>query len=78
MTRTSPTVQADAARDAMREPRGVVAGILWAATWIAAIVAIAVTGVSAASALRLTGVPDPGAVSVSIIFQGLSEWANRQ
>ncbi|MGV9794439.1 cytochrome c oxidase assembly protein [Gordonia sp. NPDC003422] len=63
MTRTSPTVQADAARDAMREPRGVVAGILWAATWIAAIVAIAVTGVSAASALRLTGVPDPGALT---------------
>ncbi|ASR03847.1 Inner membrane protein YebZ [Gordonia rubripertincta] len=44
----------------MNEPRGVVTAVLWASGWLAAIVAIAVTAISASTALRLTGVPDPG------------------
>lgn len=44
----------------MNEPRGVVTAVLWASGWLAAIVAIAVTAISATTALRLTGVPDPG------------------
>ena len=44
----------------MNEPRGVVTAVLWASGWLAAIVAIAVTAISASTALKLTGVPDPG------------------
>ncbi|EON33896.1 hypothetical protein GTC6_05997 [Gordonia terrae C-6] len=60
MTRTSTPASAEQHRDAMNEPRGIVTAILWASGWLAAIVAVAVTAISAASALRLTGVPDPG------------------
>lgn len=44
----------------MNEPRGVVTAVLWAGGWLAAVIAVTVTAVSAATALRLTGVPDPG------------------
>lgn len=63
MTRTTPQPATETVRDSMREPRGAVAGVLWASTWIAAVMAIAVTGVSAVSALQLAGVPDPGALT---------------
>ena len=39
---------------------------------------LSVTGRSRNFRQKSLGVPDPGAVSVSIVFQGLSEWANRQ
>ncbi|ETA08001.1 MULTISPECIES: cytochrome c oxidase assembly protein [Gordonia] len=60
MTRTSTSASPDQNRDAMNEPRGVVTAVLWASGWLAAIVAIAVTAISASTALKLTGVPDPG------------------
>ncbi|QMU19268.1 cytochrome c oxidase assembly protein [Gordonia rubripertincta] len=60
MTRSSTSASPDQNRDAMNEPRGVVTAVLWASGWLAAIVAIAVTAISASTALRLTGVPDPG------------------
>ncbi|MGV6990861.1 cytochrome c oxidase assembly protein [Gordonia amicalis] len=60
MTRTSTSASPDQNRDAMNEPRGVVSAVLWALGWLAAIVAVAVTAVSASTALELTGVPDPG------------------
>ncbi|MCK8612725.1 cytochrome c oxidase assembly protein [Gordonia sp. C13] len=60
MTRSSTSATPDQNRDAMNEPRGVVTAVLWASGWLAAIVAIAVTAVSASTALKLTGVPDPG------------------
>ncbi|ATD70521.1 MULTISPECIES: cytochrome c oxidase assembly protein [Gordonia] len=60
MTRTSTSASPDQNRDAMNEPRGVVSAVLWASGWLAAIVAVAVTAVSASTALKLTGVPDPG------------------
>ncbi|MDS1112645.1 cytochrome c oxidase assembly protein [Gordonia westfalica] len=60
MTRSSTSASPDQNRDAMNEPRGVVTAVLWASGWLAAIVAIAVTAISATTALRLTGVPDPG------------------
>ncbi|MBD0861173.1 bifunctional copper resistance protein CopD/cytochrome c oxidase assembly protein [Gordonia sp. zg691] len=63
MTRTSTPASAEQHRDEMNEPRGVVTAILWAWGWLAAIVAVAVTAVSAASVLTLTGVPDPGALT---------------
>ncbi len=47
----------------MNEPRGVVTAILWAGGWLAAVVAVAVTAISAATALKLTGVPDPGPIT---------------
>ena len=64
MTRTTPQPATEPVRDSMREPRGAVAGVLWASTWIAAVMAIAVTGISAVSALQLAGVPDPGPPSI--------------
>ncbi|MBM7279449.1 bifunctional copper resistance protein CopD/cytochrome c oxidase assembly protein [Gordonia rubripertincta] len=60
MTRSSTSASPDQNRDAMNEPRGVVTAVLWASGWLAAIVAIAVTAISASTALKLTGVPDPG------------------
>ncbi|WP_168698639.1 cytochrome c oxidase assembly protein [Gordonia paraffinivorans] len=63
MTRTSTSAPADQQRDAMNEPRGVVTAILWAGGWLAAVVAVAVTAISAATALKLTGVPDPGPIT---------------
>lgn len=60
MTRSSTSASPDQNRDAMNEPRGVVTAVLWASGWLAAIVAIAVTAVSASTVLKLTGVPDPG------------------
>ena len=60
MTRATPTAPAELDRDSMREERGVVAGLGWVLGWIGAVVAIVVTGISAASALELAGVPDPG------------------
>lgn len=39
---------------------------------------LSVTGRSRNFRQKSLGVPDPGAVSVSIVFQGLSEWASRQ
>ncbi|MHC3001124.1 cytochrome c oxidase assembly protein [Gordonia sp. GN26] len=60
MTRSSTSATPDQNRDAMNEPRGVVTAVLWASGWLAAIVAVAVTAVSASTALKLTGVPDPG------------------
>lgn len=60
MTSASPTAPAESRRDAMREPHGVVAGLSWALAWLAAIVAILVTAITATSALQLAGVPDPG------------------
>jgi putative copper resistance protein D len=60
MTRSTTSATPDQNRDAMAEPRGVVTAVLWASGWLAAIVAIAVTAISASTALKLTGVPDPG------------------
>ncbi|WP_124706911.1 cytochrome c oxidase assembly protein [Gordonia insulae] len=60
MTSASPTAPAEPGRDIMREQRGAVAGLSWALGWVGAIVAIVVTALSAASAVTLAGVPDPG------------------
>ncbi|RPA12654.1 cytochrome c oxidase assembly protein [Gordonia sp. OPL2] len=60
MTSATPTAPAEPGRDAMQEQRGAVAGLSWALGWLAGIVAIIVTALSAASAVRLAGVPDPG------------------
>ncbi len=60
MTSATPTVPATSGRDSMREQRGIVAGLAWASGWLAGLVAIVVTALSAASAVELAGVPDPG------------------
>ncbi|GAA3689113.1 cytochrome c oxidase assembly protein [Gordonia hankookensis] len=60
MTSATPTVPAEPGRDAMREQRGAAAGLSWALGWLAGIVAILVTAMSAATAVQLAGVPDPG------------------
>ncbi|MDY6811616.1 MAG: copper resistance protein CopD, partial [Actinomycetota bacterium] len=60
MTSAPPTVPATPGRDSMREQRSVVAGLAWALGWTAGLVAIVVTALSAASAVKLAGVPDPG------------------
>ncbi|GAC69073.1 cytochrome c oxidase assembly protein [Gordonia soli] len=63
MTSATPTAPADPGRDSMREQPGVVAGLGWVLTWLAAIVAVGVTVLSASTALELAGVPDPGAAT---------------
>ncbi|MEE3850764.1 cytochrome c oxidase assembly protein [Gordonia sp. LSe1-13] len=60
MTSATPRAPADPGRDSMHEHRGVVAGLAWAVGWVAALVAIVATALSAASAIELAGVPDPG------------------
>ncbi|MGV9712280.1 cytochrome c oxidase assembly protein [Gordonia sp. NPDC003424] len=60
MISASPATPEEFGRDQMRERPGVVAGLLWALMWLAAIVAVAVTAMSASSKLQLAGVPDPG------------------
>lgn len=56
------TTQAPA-RDAMDAQRGVVGALTWVLGWIGGITAVVVTGLSAASAIQLAGVPDPGPIT---------------
>ena len=60
MNRASSSAPIAPGRDEMRDERGVVAGLCWMAGWVAAIVAVVVASASAASAIKLAGVPDPG------------------
>lgn len=60
MNRASSTAPTAPGRDEMRDERGVVAGVCWLIGWVTAIIAVVVTSASAASAIKLAGVPDPG------------------
>lgn len=47
----------------MDAQRGVVGALTWVLGWIGGITAVVVTGLSAASAIQLAGVPDPGPIT---------------